>query len=222
MNIQYKRKPENEEMMAAYDFFKSHKYHIMGILATIALIIIGVNLYKSSSEKNKIVSADKLFEIATLYGEMKDSLVISKGNEYIDKYSGYDSTGDIVIYVARSYIRTKKNDEALKMLESNQRITKNETLRFAFYNILGGLYMDKWMAEKKPELAEKAGDYYSKAAKSDRELLKDRALYDAGNSYAQAGKTDKAKSVLKPLYDRSRDLEYKLREQVKYLYESLD
>lgn len=222
MNIKYKRKPENEEMMVTYDFFKYHKNQIIGVLVGIAVIIIAVNLYRSSHEKNRQVSADKLFEISRAYKSMNDSTVVEKGKDYIDKFSGFDSTGDIVILVARSYIRMNKIDEAVKVLENNQNITKNETFKFAVYNLLGGLYMDKWLIEKKPELAEKAGDFYSKAAKTDRELHKDRAVYNAGNSYAQSGNVEKAKTTLKPLYDRSRDLEYKLREQVKYLYESLD
>ncbi|HAQ62366.1 TPA: hypothetical protein DCR49_10290 [Candidatus Delongbacteria bacterium] len=221
MNIKYKRKPENEEMMVTYDFFKHHRNQIIGLLVGIAVIIIAVNLYRSSSEKNRILSADKLFEISREYKNMNDTAVIEKGNEYIDKYSGFDSTGDIVIFVAKSYIRQKRADEAVKLLESNQRTAKNETFKFAVYNLLGGLYMDKWLSEKKPELAEKAGEYYLKASKSDRELHRDRCLYNAGNSFAQAGKVEKAKTTLKPLYENSRDLEYKLREQVKYLYENL-
>lgn len=222
MNIKYKRKPENEEMMVTYDFFKHHKNQIIGILVGIAVIIIAVNLYKSSHEKNKQISADKLFEISRAYKSLNDSTVVEKGKDYIDKFSGFDSTGDIVILVARSYIRMNKTDEAVKVLESNQNVSKNETFKFAVYNLLGGLYMDKWLIEKKPELAGKAGDFYLKASKSDRELNKDRCLYNAGNSYAQSGNVEKAKTTLKPLYERSRDLEYKLREQVKYLYESLD
>jgi len=222
MNIKYKRKPENEEMMVTYDFFKHHKNQIIYFLAGIAIIIIAVNLYRSSNEKNRLVSADKLFEISKAYRSMNDSTVIEKGTEYIDKYSGFDSTGDIVILVARSNIRLNKTDEAVGILEDNQNISRNETFKFAVYNLLGGLYMDKWLKEKKPELAEKAGDFYLKAAKTDRELHKDLTLYNAGNSYAQSGNVEKAKTTLKPLYERSRDLEYKLREQVKYLYESLD
>jgi tetratricopeptide (TPR) repeat protein len=222
MNIKYKRKPENEEMMVTYDFFKHHKNQIIGVLVGIAVIIIAVNLYKSSHEKNKQISADKLFEISRAYKSMNDSIVVEKGKDYIDKFSGFDSTGDIVILVARSYIRMNKTDEAVKVLESNQNVSKNETFKFAVYNLLGGLYMDKWLIEKKSEFAGKAGDFYVKASKSDRELNKDRSLYNAGNSYAQSGNVEKARNTLKPLYERSRDLEYKLREQVKYLYESLD
>jgi tetratricopeptide (TPR) repeat protein len=222
MNIKYKRKPENEEMMVTYDFFKHHRNMIVGVLVGIAVIIIAVNIYNSSSEKNKVLSADKLFEISREFKNVNDAAVIEKGNEYIDKYSGFDSTGDIVIYVAKSYIRQKRTDEAVKLLENNQRVSKNETFKFAVYNLLGGLYMDKWLTEKKPDMADKAGEYYLKASKSDRELHKDRCLYNAGNSFVQAGKVEKAKTALKPLYENSRDLEYKLREQVKYLYESLD
>ncbi|MBU4486930.1 MAG: tetratricopeptide repeat protein [Candidatus Delongbacteria bacterium] len=222
MNIKYRRKPENEEMIATYDFFKHHKNHIIAILAGIAVIIIAVNLYKSSHESNKLLAADKLFEVSKAFNNSDDETVISKGKEYIDKFSGFDSTGDIVILIAKSYIRQNNQSEAIKVLESNQRISGNETFKFSLYNLLGGLYMDKWLIEKKSELADKAGEFYLKAAYTDRELHRDRTLYNAGNCFAQAGKIDKAKSTLKPLYDNSRELEYKLREQVKYLYERLD
>jgi len=222
MNVKYKRKPENEEMMVTYDFFQHHKNQIIGILVGIALIIIAVNLYKSSNEKNRLLAADKLFEINKAYKNSEDSIVVSKGVEYIDKFSGYDSTGDMVILVAKSYIRQNKINEAIDLLEDNQNMSDNETFKFSFYNILGGLYMDKWLIEKKPEIAEKAGELYLKASSADRELHKNRTLYNAGNCFAQAGKIEKAKNTLKPLYENSKELEYKLREQVKYLYESLD
>jgi predicted negative regulator of RcsB-dependent stress response len=222
MNINYKRKPDNEEMMVTYEFMKHNRNLIIGVLVGIALIIIAFNIYNSSYEENKVIAADKLFEINKFYAESNYEAVISKGAEYIDKYSGYDPAGDILVLMARSYIKQNKTDEAIKILESNSRVSKNKTIRFAVNNLLGGLYMDKWMNDKNPSLAEKAGDYYMKAAYEDRELQLDRTLYYAGHSYVQAGKTDKAKKALKPLYDRSRDLEYKLKEQVKYLYEQID
>jgi predicted negative regulator of RcsB-dependent stress response len=222
MNINYKRKPDNEEMMVTYEFLKNNRNLIVGILVGIALVIIGFNFYNSSYEKSKITAADKLFEISKDFGDNKDDDVISKGLEYVDKYSGLDPAGDILILVARSYIRQNRTDEAIKILESNKNVSSNKTFKFAMYNILGGLYMDKWMTDKNPDLAEKAGDHYMKAAFEDRELHLDRTLYYAGNSYIQAGKNDKAKKALKPLYDRYRDLEYKLKEQVKFLYEQID
>lgn len=222
MNINYKRKPDNEEMMVTYEFLKNNKNLIVGILVGIALVIIGFNFYNSSYEKSKITAADKLFEISKAFGDKNDDTVISKGMEYIDKYSGLDPAGDILILVAKSYMRQNKTDEAIKVLESNQSVSSNKTFKFALNNILGGLYMDKWMTEKNPSLAEKAGDHYMKAAYEDRELHLNRTLYYAGNSYIQAGKTDKAKKALKPLYEKSRDLEYKLKEQVKFLYEQID
>ena len=222
MNIKYRRKPENEEMMAVYEFFRKYKNHIAAVIVIIAVVIISVNLYSSNKEKNKLVAADKLFEIQKAFQIGDDDSVISKGPEYIDKYSGYEPAGDILIMLARSYMRKNNTEEAVRVLENNKSLTKNETFRFSVYNLLGGLYMDKWIAEKKPELAEKAGEYYMKAAYADRELHKERSLYYAGNSFVQAGNIEKAKKALKPLYDNSRELEYKLREQVKYLYENLD
>ncbi|HXK49280.1 MAG TPA: hypothetical protein PKW56_02350 [Clostridiales bacterium] len=222
MNIKYRRKPENEEMMAVYEFLKKYRNHITAIVVMIAVIIISVNVYASNKEKNKLASADKLFEIQKAFYDGNDDLVISKGPAYIDTFSGFDSAGDILILVARSYMRKNSSDEAIKLLENNRSVTVNETFKFSVNNLLGGLYMDKWLTEKKPELAEKAGEYYMKAAYADRELHRDRTLYYAGNSFIQAGKIEKAKKALKPLYDNSRELEYKLREQVKYLYENLD
>ncbi len=222
MNIKYKRKPENEEMMAVYEFFKKYRNHIMSALVIIAVTILAVNFYSSNKLKNEKISADKLFEINKAFQNGEDDTVISKGSEYIDKYSGYDSAGDILILIAKSYMKKNDTDGAVSVLEKNISLTSNETFKFSVLNLLGGLYMDKWLAEKNPDLAEKAGDYYMKAATADRELHKDRTLYYAGNCYLQAGKIEKAKKTLKSLYDRSRDLEYKLREQVKYLYENLD
>jgi len=222
MNIKYRRKPENEEMMAVYEFFKKYRNHITALVVVIAVVIISVNIYSSNKAKNKLISADRLFEIQKAFYNGNDDLVISKGPEYVDKFSGFEPAGDILIMVARSHMRKNDNDKAIKLLESNRSLTANETFRFSVYNLLGGLYMDKWLTEKKPELAEKAGEYYMKAAFADRELHRDRSLYYAGNSFIQAGNIEKAKKALKPLYENSRELEYKLREQVKYLYENLD
>ncbi|MBN2858417.1 MAG: tetratricopeptide repeat protein [Candidatus Delongbacteria bacterium] len=222
MNIEFRRKPDKEEMMVAYDFFKKNMNKIIGTLIVIAALIVGYNLYRSSYESNKVLAAEKMYEISKAYQTYDNDTVISKGEEYIDKFSGYDSTGDIVIFVARAYIRKDNTDQAISILEKNMNTSKNSTFKFSVFNILGGLYMDKWIMEKNPALAEKAGEYYLKAAYSDRGLQKDRTLYNAGNSFVQAGKTDKAKDTLKPLYENSAELEYQLREKVKYLYENID
>ncbi len=222
MNIKYKRKPENEEMMLVYEFIKKYKNHILSFLASVAIIIVIVNFYNSNKESNILLSADKLFEINKAFNSSDDDAVISKGKQYIDKFSGFDAAGDILIMIARTYMKKNDTDGAISILEKNISLSSNETFKFSVFNLLGGLYMDKWMIEKNPTLAEKAGEYYIKAANSDRGLHKDRTLYLAGNSFVQAGKTEKAKKALKPLYERSRDLEYKLREQVKFLYENID
>lgn len=222
MNIEFRRKPDKEEMMVAYDFFKKNMNKIVGVLILIAVLIIGYNLYKSNYESGKVTAAEKMYEISKAYQAYENDTVISKGEEYIDKFSGYDSTGDIVIFVARAYIRQNNTDQAISVLEKNMNTSKNTTFKFSVFNILGGLYMDKWIMEKNPALAEKAGEYYLKAAYSDRGLQKDRTLYNAGNSFVQAGKVEKARETLKPLYENSRDLEYQLREKVRYLYENLD
>jgi len=220
--MKYKRKPENEEMMAVYEFFKKYRNHITSLLVIIAVAILAVNFYSSSKIRNEKISADKLFEINKAFQTGDDDTVISKGSEYVDKYSGYDSAGDMLILTARSYMRKNDTDKAISVLEKNMSAASNETFRFSVLNLLGGLYMDKWLKDKNADLAEKAGDYYLKAATADRELHKDRTLYYAGNCYIQAGKTEKAKKTLKPLYDRSKELEYKLREQVKFLYENIN
>jgi predicted negative regulator of RcsB-dependent stress response len=222
MNIKYKRKPENEEMMAIYEFFKKYRNHIGFLLIAIAVTIVSVSIYSTSKQKNEKIAADRLFEINKAFLSEDDSSVISKGTEYADKFSGFDSAGDILILVARSHMRKNDTDAAISVLEKNKSLSSNETFKFSVFNVLGGLYMDKWMTEKNPDLAEKAGDYYLKASQSDRELHKERTLYFAGNCFVQAGKTDKARKALKPLYDNSKDLEYKLREQVKFLYENID
>lgn len=222
MNIEFRRKPDKEEMMVAYDFFKKNMNKIAGGLILIAALIVGYNLYKSSYESNKVLAAEKMYDISKAYQTNDNETVISKGEEYIDKFSGYDSTGDIVVFVARAHIRQNNTDQAIKVLEDNMNTSDNSTFRFSVFNILGGLYMDKWLMEKNAALAEKAGEYYLKAAYSDRGLQKERTLYHAGNSFAQAGNLQKARETLKPLYENSIDLEYQLREKVKYLYENID
>ena len=123
MNIEFRRKPDKEEAMLAYDFFKKNMNRIIGILAGIAVIIIIFNLYQSNYEKNKILAADKLFEIRTAYQKMDDEKVLLKGIEYIDKFSAYDSTGDILIFVAKTHIRQNNTDQAISILEKNQNLS---------------------------------------------------------------------------------------------------
>ena len=222
MNIEFRRKPDKEEVMVAYDFFKKNMNKIVGTIVVIAALIIAYSLYTSSYESNKVLAAEKMYEISKAYQSYENDTVISKGEDYISKFSGFDSTGDIVIFVARAYIRKDNTDQAISILEKNINASKNSTFKFSVFNILGGLYMDKWIMEKNPALAEKAGEYYLKASYADRGLQKERTLDNAGNSFVQAGDAEKAKETLKPLYENSRDLEYQLREKVKYLYENLD
>ncbi|MFO7810966.1 MAG: hypothetical protein R6V47_06310 [Candidatus Delongbacteria bacterium] len=222
MNIEFRRKPDKEEMAATYEFFRKHKNKIIAFLIAIALIIIISSIYRSNYESNRITAADKLFEIRTAYNSSNYEQVINRGNEYIKKYSGYDSTGDILILVAKSYIRQNNTDQAVAILEDNKDLTDNPIFKYSVHNHLASLYMDKWLIEKDPEMAKKSGDHYLKAAESDRELHKERNLYKAAQSFTQAGNITKAKNILTPLYQNLQDLEYNLREEVKYLYENIE
>ncbi len=222
MNIQFRRKPDKEEAALAYNFIKEHKNLITSFLIAVAAIIIFVNIFRSNYEAKRILAADKLFEINLAFNNGDDRAVISNAPSYIKKFSSFDQAADILLILVMSYIRENNPDQAISTLERNLNISKNSVFKFSAYSILGGLYMDKWLIEEDPALAEKAGNYYIKASKSDSRFDDFRILYKAGNSFAEAGNIERAKEILKPLYDNSQTIDPGLRDQIKFLYENID
>lgn len=222
MAIDFKRHAENEEMEKTFDFLQKNKNMIFAIIASIAVIVILVNFYNSNIAKTKLIASDKLYEVNEAYQNKDYAKVIELGPNYIEKYSGYGAAGDIMVITAQSYIKEGKVDEALSLLENNMGSNSiYGPVKFAANNILGGLYIDKWSETKNSEFAEKAGKYYSSAAIADDGFHKDKNLYLAADSYTKAGNTNKAKELLKPLYE-SKDVDYQLKQKIKFLYEGLN
>ncbi|NOR45215.1 MAG: hypothetical protein GQ534_06465 [Candidatus Delongbacteria bacterium] len=223
MAIDFKRHAENEEMEKTFDFLQKNKNMIFTLIASIAVIIILVNLYKSNEVKTKVIASDKLYEVNKAFQDKEYAKVIELGPNYLEKYSGYGAAGDIMIITAQAFIREGKTDEAISLLEKNMGSnTVHGPTEFAANNILGGLYMDKWFETKDSKLAEKAGKYYNNAAIADNGFHKNKGLYLAANSYSKAGNTAKAKELLKPLYENDKDVDYQLKQKIKFLYEGLD
>lgn len=222
MAIDFKRKAENEEMSKAFDFIQKNKNMIFTIIASIAVIVIVVNLYSSNKVKTKSIVADKLYEVSKAYTDKDYAKVIELGPDFVGKYSGYSSAGDIMIITAQAFLKEGKIDEAKSFLENN--IGSNSDygpIKFAANNILGGIYIDKWSKTKDVKFAEKAGKYYNAAALADNGFHKDKSLYLAADSFTKAGNIKKAKELLKPLYE-DKDVDYQLKQQIKFLYEGLD
>ncbi|MDA3838849.1 MAG: hypothetical protein PF574_07705 [Candidatus Delongbacteria bacterium] len=223
MAIDFKRKAENEEMEKTFDFLQKNKNMIYTLIASIAVIIILVNVYKSNEAKTKVIASDKLYEINKAFQDKEYVKVIELGPNYLEKYSGYGAAGDIMIITAQAFVKEGKSDKAISLLEKHMGSnTVYGPTEFAANNILGGLYMDKWLETKDSKLADKAGKYYNNAAISDDGFHKDKSLYLAADSYSKAGNITKAKELLKPLYENSKDIDYQLKQKINFLYEGLD
>ena len=223
MAINFKRHAENEEMEKTFDFLQKNKNMIFTLIASVAVIIILVNLYKSNEAKTKVIASDKLYEVNKAYQDKEYAKVIELGPNYLETYSGYGAAGDIMIITAQAFIKEGQMDEAISLLEKNMRSnTVYGATKFSVNNILGGLYIDKWFETKDSNLAEKSGKYYSNAAIADNGFHKDKSLYLAANSYVKAGNSAKAKELLKPLYENDKDIDYQLKQKIAFLYEGLD
>lgn len=222
MAIDFKRKPENEEMEKTFDFIQQNKNMIFVIIASVAVIVILINFYNSNKANTKLIVADKLYEVNKAYMDKDYAKVIELGPNYLDKYSGYSSAGDIMIITAQAYLKEGKVEEALTLLENNMGSnTIHGPIKYSANNILGGIYIDKWAETKDLKFAEKAGKYYNAAAIADDGFHKDKSQYLAADSYTKAGNITKAKELLKPLYE-NKDVDYQLKQQIKFLYEGLD
>ena len=223
MAIDFKRKHENEEMEKTYDFLQKNKNLIFTLIASIAVIIIVFNFYRSNEAKTKVIASDKLFEVNKAYQDKDYAKVTKIGPNYIEKYSGYGSAGDILVLTAQSLIKEDKTEEAVTLLENDLGSYSNfGPIEFAINNILGGLYIDKWFKIKDIKFAEKAGKYYNNAAIADNGFHKDNNLYMAADAYSKAGNIAKAKELLKPLYENSKDVDYQLKQKITFLYEGLN
>ncbi|MBN2789040.1 MAG: hypothetical protein JXR69_02480 [Candidatus Delongbacteria bacterium] len=222
MSIDFKRKAQNEEMGKTYEFMLKNKNLLLVLVASVAVLIIIMNLYKSNVAKTTAIAADKLYEVSKAFQDKDYAKVIELGPGYVEKYSGYGSAGDILIITSQALLKEGKVDEAKEILEKNLGSYKDfGPIEFAANNILGGIYLDKWSESKDPKMAEKSAKYYYKAAIADNGFHKDKSLYLSADSYVKAGNITKAKELLKPLYE-DKEVEYQLKQQIKFLYEGLN
>ncbi len=210
---------QDEDMSKVYEFFNKNKNLIFGVIIIIALSIVGYNYMESNQLKQEKLAAEALFTLKNDFADKKYEEVITAGLEKSKEFSSNKEAGDILLYVAKSYIQTDKKEFALKTLQDCVKSYGSDDL--IGYNcnyIMAGLYIDQWLEKRDNSLALLAASLYEKAGNSNNKIFKDLCDYLAADSYAKVGENDKAKKLIQPLFDKGTKLEYKLRTKVKELY----
>jgi len=213
--------PEDPEIIVAYSFINKYKNLLVGGVLLIALLIVGKIWYNDSTEKSRKLAAEKLFAVKVDFDNNNFEKVIKDGLENINKFSGYNQSGEIMLLVAKAYVGMNKPDEAVKILEKcASSFSGDDLLAYSANYMLAVITLDKAVAAKDKAGAEKAAGLFEKASKTNQNVFADQCSFYAAKAFIQADKKDKAKEILTAL-DKKEEVAYAIKDKAKKLLNTL-
>jgi outer membrane protein assembly factor BamD (BamD/ComL family) len=173
-------------------------YTIVGIIAVVIILgFLYINNRKAKSEE----AETKLSAIITLYEQGKFQEAINGDpqqqimglNDIVNNYGGTESGQTAKLYLGNCYYYLNDYDNAFKYFDDYS--GSNDIIKSSCISGMAAVY------EAKNEL-KKAGEYYEKAAKVNKDLLTNQEnLFYATRDYMQAGDKENAKRVYNLLRD---------------------
>ena len=183
----------------AYGYFDENKSRLFTFGGVAVVIIALAVFYIYHKKEQNQAAALQLAKVMQLYdaGAYLEAIEGQAGTDVmglrkiVENYGSTENGETAKIFLANSYSRLGKYDEALKYYEDYD--GDIEIFEAAAYAGEAGIYAYK-------NDFEKAADLYRKAARvSDADALNPNYLLHAGINYLSAGKTDEAKQVLDKL-----------------------
>lgn len=213
--------PDDPEIVVAVSFINKYRNLLIGGVLLIAIVLVGKIWWDKNREETRKLAADKLFLVKVDFDNRDYEKVIKDGKNQIEKFSSYPQSGEMMLLIAKSYLATNKEAEAVKMLEECASSFKSDDLLyFSANNMLGIITLDKAVLNKDKAAAEQAAAYFDKAAASNQEIFADQCRFNSAKALLIAEKKDKAKEILTAL-DKKEELSYSLKDKTKKLLETL-
>lgn len=191
-----KKQQKTKEVSKTEGFFQDNKNIIFGAIAALALIIIGVMVYKNNLETDNITAQQEMVQAVNYFERNADSLAIygdgsnSGLEDIVDQY-GSTVTGNLArFYLGLSFLRLGQTDEGVSHLEKYS--SNGEVLSAAAFSALAYGYEEQ-------QNFSKAARYYEKAASTPErnQFSTPVFLMDAARAYELDGNSSKALSTYK-------------------------
>lgn len=190
---------QEDQLVSSYyktlDFYKKNKNVLLGGIIAIVVVIAGSFLYVNKMDSDRQEAATKMAKIMTTYesGDYQKAIEGVPGTNVAglqtiaDSYSGTEQGELASIYLAHSYYKLGKYDEAMNAYENYS--GSDPLLKATALAGIGNCYVQK-------EQNDKAAEYFEDAASvSGKNVTNPENLEKAGINYFEAGNNEKAKEM---------------------------
>ncbi|MFA6235761.1 MAG: tetratricopeptide repeat protein [Bacteriovorax sp.] len=180
-----------------------NKNALIAIMVALLVAVIGFGLYSTMADKSKTASNSKIyaFESTSLkdWNEKSEPKVLVEGIKNLHKEVGnYSGLIPVVLKASDALIEHNHLNEALEVLTTGQKASKNDYANYFILNRLAVVYEDLGNDKMAIETLEKMNNQSVK-------IFEGKNYLDLGRLYLKSGNKEKAKTSFNFVVEKAKD-----------------